>query len=104
MTNSENKKIAILLFHVVALILLFISVSLKLNEIFSQGTITGNIANCFEPSFESKFAQITILIALISWILMLRKWIKSKKSEFYLKTIFFTKIFLIIGLIILLFF
>ena len=101
MTTSEGKKTALIIFHVVALMLLFISVSLVLDQIFTQGA-NGVNHNYFALNFEYILAIITILIASISWMIIIMKWIRNGHLDYYLKSIFIAKSLLILGLIVLL--
>jgi len=103
MTNSEKKKIGLILFHVFALMILFVSLSLVLEEIFICDENSSDILNCFEPNSNYILAIISILIGSISWIINLMKWIKKRKLEFYLKSIFLAQTLLIPGIFILLF-
>lgn len=102
MTTSEGKRLSLIIFHVIAFTLLFISVPLILDQIFSRSIKGNNSPNYFELNFETVLAIISIVIASISWFILITKWIRKGRLEFYLKTIFFAKSVLIPGLILLL--
>ncbi|MEM0517352.1 hypothetical protein [Aequorivita flava] len=98
MKTAEVNKIALIIFHVIALMLLFTSVSLLLDKTFTQGSN----AKIIKGTFEFKLSIITIFIAATSWFILVKKWIQERGLAYYLKSILFTKTILIIGLILLL--
>jgi len=102
MNTLEGRKIALIMFHIIALLFLFISVSLILDQIFSQSLNEMDSQNYIEITIEYVFAIISIVIGFISWLMILMKWIKNGKIEFYLKTMFLSKSLIIPGLVLLL--
>ncbi len=104
MTITEKKKIALIIFHVIILLFLFVSITLLLDDIFSQSINQSDYIDSFHISKPRLIAPFAVLFGLISWLILLVKWIRNKRMEFYLKTIFLTKTFLITGLITLCFY
>jgi len=104
MTNSEKKKIVLIIFHVIILLFLFVSITLLLDDIFTQSVSQDDYIDSFHISKPRIIAPFAILFGLISWLILLVKWIRNMRMEFYLKTIFLTKTFLILCLITLCFF
>jgi hypothetical protein len=102
MTNSEGKKIALIIFHVIALLLLFVSVTLLLDDIFSQSVNPNDYIDSFDISYPRLLAPIAVFVGSVSWLIIILKWIRNNQLEFYLKSIFFAKSILIPGLILLL--
>jgi hypothetical protein len=102
MTTQEIKKISLIIFHVIALMLLFVSTTLLLDDIFKNGLDQTNEIDSFAINIPALLSLFTIFIGFISWLIILVKWIRNSKLEFYLKSIFITKTILIIGSVILL--
>lgn len=100
--RRELNKIALIIFHLIALTLLFISVPLILDQIFTKSANSYNYQGYFELSSETFFAIITIIIASISWFIIVSKWIRNSQLELYLKSFFIAKSVQIPGLILLL--
>ena len=100
MTNSEINKLTVIIFHLAAFIFLFISFALMLDFIFSRSVDeTINEGKYFEINSTTMFSISAVLIGSISWLILILKWIKKGEMEFYLKSIFFAKSVLIIGVI-----
>ena len=102
MRTQEIKKISLIIFHVIALMFLFVSVSLLLDDIFKNGLHQTNEVDSFAINIPALLSLFTIFIGFISWLIIIVKWIRNFKLEFYLKSIFITKTILIIGTVILL--
>lgn len=83
MTSSELKKITLIIFHCISLMLLFLSISLILDQIFTRNI---NLTP-FKLSFEIVLALITIFIASISWLVIITEWLQKSTLEYYLKSI-----------------
>lgn len=102
MTSQEFKNISLIVFHVLTLMLLFISTSLLLDNIFKNGMHQTNEVDSFAINIPALISLFTIFIGFISWLIIVVKWIRKSKLEFYMKSIFMTKTILIIGSVILL--
>jgi hypothetical protein len=102
MRTQEIKKISLIIFHVIALMFLFASTSLLLDDIFKNGLYQTNEVDSFAINIPALLSLFTIFIGFISWLIIIVKWIRNSKLEFYLKSIFITKTILIIGTVILL--
>ena len=101
MTNSEKKKIALIIFHVIVLLFLFVSITFLLDDIFSQNENPNDYIDSFYVSTPRIIAPFAVLLGSISWLIILIKWIRNSRLEFYMKSIFLTKTIIIIGLILL---
>jgi hypothetical protein len=102
MTTQEIKKISLIIFHLIALMLLFVSTSLLLDDIFKNGLNQTNEVDSFAINIPALLSLFTVFIGFISWLIIIIKWIRNSKLEFYLKSIFIAKTILIIGTVILL--
>mgnify|MGYP003119241591 FL=1 len=102
MTTQEIKKILLIIFHVIALMFLFVSTSLLLDDIFKNGLYQTNEVDSFAINIPALLSLFTIFIGFISWLIIIVRWIRNSKLEFYMKSIFITKTILIIGSVILL--
>ncbi len=102
MTVQEIKKISLIIFHAIALMFLFVSTSLLLDDIFKNGLYQTNEVDSFAINIPALLSLFTIFIGFISWLIIIVRWIHNSKLEFYMKSIFITKTFLIIGSVILL--
>lgn len=102
MRTQEIKKISLIIFHVIALMFLFASTSLLLDDIFKNGLYQTNEVDSFAINIPALLSLFTIFIGFISWLIIIVNWIRNSKLEFYLKSIFITKTILIIGTVILL--
>ncbi|MCZ4318749.1 hypothetical protein O4H26_07090 [Aequorivita viscosa] len=102
MRTAEVKKIGLIIFHVIALMLLFTSVSLVLEKIFTHSSNVNITKHSVEITFEFILSIITVFIAAASWFILIKKWIQEGGLEYYLKSILFTNTILIIGLVLLL--
>ena len=104
MKKKEILKISLLLFHVFSLLLLFVSTTLLLNNILTNGNNQANEVESFAINIPALLSLLTIFIGIISWLIMVIKWIRKSRLEFYMKSILITKTVLIVGSIVLLFF
>ncbi|MCG2419541.1 hypothetical protein K8089_10945 [Aequorivita sp. F47161] len=102
MRTAEVKKIALIIFHVITVMLLFTSVSLVLDKIFTQDSTDISTEPSFENTFELVFTIATIFLAAASWYILVKKWIHDRKLAYYLKSLLFTNTIIIIGLVLLL--
>lgn len=91
----ERKKIALIIFHIITLLLLFVSTSLILDQILTHSEALNIIIIT---------TLISIVLASISWLIIITNWIRNSTLEFYLKSILITKSILILGLILLMIF
>ena len=99
MITSEVRDFTLIIFRVISLMLLFVSVSLLLDQVFSQSANSNNNQHSLELSLENVLALITIVVASISWLIIIVKWIRNSHLELYLISIFIAKSVLILGLI-----
>lgn len=101
MTSSEVRDFVLIIFHVISLFLLFVSVSLLLDQFFSQSVNSNNNQYSFELNFENILAIISFVIASTSWLIIIVKWIRNSRLELYLTSIFIAESVLILSLILL---
>lgn len=101
MKTSEVKEFTLIIFHVISLMFLFVSFSLLLDQVFSQRVNSSYNRDSIELNFENVLALITIVVASISWLIIIIKWIRDSQLDLYLKSIFIAKSILILGLVLL---
>lgn len=96
MDKREWFKITVILFHVLVLFLLFVSVSLSLDELFNYNTTIDLFGESLNFSTVKLFSLFSICLGAISCSIITVKWLKNKQLVYYLKTILLTKSILII--------
>ncbi|MBO3118078.1 hypothetical protein J4050_15100 [Winogradskyella sp. DF17] len=102
MEKSEMKKIALILFHVLALLFMIISGFLFLTEVLEESANPRDYIDSFSLSIPRVFSTIAVLIGFLSWLTMVVNWIRKRKLDNYLKLVLFLTSLIIPGLVLLL--
>lgn len=99
MKKSEILKIATILYHVIALGMLFTGLSLILDLIFRGIEILGiDSQNSFTATSEGIFAILASILGIIGIVLIIADWINNKRLKFYLGTTLLAESILLMGI------
>jgi hypothetical protein len=96
------KRIALILFHVVALLFMIISGFLFLTEVIEESANPRDYIDSFSLSIPRVLSSFAVPFGFLSWLTMVVNWIRNRKLDNYLKLILFLTSLIIPGLVLLL--